>query len=349
MLTPRDVLDELIYPFRDAAMLLAILVFTVLFTLSVFAGLFGLWLLIAIVPAFFQYLLVVMQARADKKEVPAVDVELFSLANRLWSLFPLVLVSFTGVVVYFLVSTDHESLAVMTMALAFLLLPPMMATLTITHSAIECLRPSRMWLVARNWGRHYLLVLVVSAVGVVVVYLALRFDLWVPLVILVVLYCFLLIASVGGHAMAIQEAEIEISIPDPVLPSEQELMEKTNQVRTGTLNHAYGMVSRGNRAGGVHHILEDIKASPDQVESYRWFFKEMLRWDSPGAAAVVGQQFVSLLLAKRQDQEAIKTIVRCRHANPDFKLLEADRVTALRLTRYIHDPELRDWLAGNSD
>ena len=349
MLSLRGAIDELLYPLKDPAMLLALLVFAVLFTLAVFAGLLGLWLMTAIVPGFFQYLLVVVQARADNKEVPAVDVELFSFAQRLWSLFPMVLVTAAGLSIYYLASSGRETWAVILLGLTFMLLPLSLAVLTITHSAVECLRPSRLWQVARNWGTYYGMVLAVSLAGGLLGYLALHFDLFVFFSILFTLYAFLLIASVGGHALAIQEAEIEIAIPDPVLPGAEEMQRRENKVRTQVLTHAYGMVSRGNRAGGVRHILDDIHDSPDQLESCRWFFTQMLKWKSPDAALPIGQQLISLLLAQQLDQEAIKTIVRCRHVDSAFNLLEADRIPAQRLGRHIHDPELKDWLLeGNS-
>ncbi|MCJ7557543.1 MAG: hypothetical protein MUP90_11625 [Gammaproteobacteria bacterium] len=344
MLTLRDAIYELTYPLRDVAMLLELIVFWVLFTIAIFAGLLGLWLLVAIVPAFFQYLLVVMQARAHGKEAPAVDVELFSWAQKLWSLFPMALVTLAAAGVYFLVKAGHGAWAVLAAALAVMVLPLSLAVLTTTHSALQCLRPSQLWLVARGWGRHYALVLVVSMVGALLAYLALEFDFPLVFLGLFILYGFLLVASVGGHAMAIQDVPIEVSIPDPVFPSAQELLKKVNQVRTRTLNHAYGMVSRGNRAGGVRHVLGDIQDSPDQVESSYWFFTEMLRWESTDAACLIGQRLISLLLAEQRDQEAIKTLVRCRHANQEFKLLERDRVLASRLAKQVHDPELKVWL-----
>ena len=165
MLSLRGAIHELLYPLKDPAMLLALLVFAVLFTLAVFAGLLGLWLMTAIVPGFFQYLLVVVQARADNKEVPAVDVELFSFAQRLWSLFPMVLVTAAGLSIYYLASSWRETWAVILLGLTFMLLPLSLAVLTITHSAVECLRPSRLWQVARNWGTYYGMVLAVSLAG----------------------------------------------------------------------------------------------------------------------------------------------------------------------------------------
>ncbi len=342
----RELIAELLYPFRDIAILLAMVVFAALFSLSVWAGLFGLWLLLAIIPAFFQYLLIVVEARAAGKEVPAAGVELFSWVQNLWGLFPLVLIGAAVVTVYLLVTADQYYFAGMAAALIFMALPASLAVLAITHSPVECLRPTRLWLVARGWGPYYLLVLAVSLVAVTILYLVIEAGLPIFYTTLAILYGLLLQASVSGHALAKQGTSIELSIPDPVLPDESELLERAKRDRTIILNHAYGMVSRGNRAGGVRHVLDAISDSSDQVEDYRWFFAEMLRWDSSDAALLVAQKFISLLLIEGLDQEAAKMIVRCRYVNPDFKLLVEDRQLARRMAERLHDPELVEWLSS---
>ncbi len=52
-----DAAREILYPLRDAGIVLAMLVFWLLGSLAFAAGLLGLWLLIVIVPAFFRYAL----------------------------------------------------------------------------------------------------------------------------------------------------------------------------------------------------------------------------------------------------------------------------------------------------
>jgi hypothetical protein len=342
----RDVIQELLHPILDAAILLAMLVFAILFTLSVSAGVLGLWLLLAIVPAFFQYLLVVVEARAAGKEAPAVGIELFSWVQNLWSLFPLVLIGAAAVLVFILQESGLQFLAGMAAALLMMLVPLSLAILALTHSPVECLRPTRLWLMASNWGRYYLLVLAVSLLAVLILYLVRSAGLPVFVTILATLYGFLLLASVSGHAIALQDTQIEMSIPDPVLPSARELEEQDRRSRVLVLNHAYGMVSRGNHAGGVGHVLEVIRNSSDSADEFRWYFTEMLRWDSSDAALLIGQQFISLLLSEGLEQEALKMIMRCRYVNPAFRLLEADRVSARRLADRRHDAELAAWLSS---
>lgn len=342
----REVIQELLHPILDAAILLAMLVFAILFTLSVSAGVLGLWLLLAIVPAFFQYLLVVIEARAAGKEAPAVGIELFSWVQNLWSLFPLVLIGAAAVLVFMLHESGLQFFAGMAAALLLMLLPLSLAILALTHSPVECLRPARLWLMARNWGRYYLLVLAVSLLAVLILYVVQSAGLPVFVTTVAALYGFLLLASVSGHALALQETESEMSIPEPLLPSDSELKEQAQRSRTLVLNHAYGMVSRGNRAGGVRHLLEVISNSSDSADEFSWYFTQMLRWDSSDAALLVGQQFISLLLAEGNEQEALKMIARCRYVNPAFKLLEADRSSARRLAERRNDEELVIWLSS---
>lgn len=345
MFTIRDVIAELTYPFRDAAILLAMPLFALLFTLSVYAGPFGLWLVLALMPAFFHYLLVVLEARAKGEDAPAVGIELFSWVQHLWKLLPLVLSGMSGWGVYLLAAGGYEFLAGMLAALLFALFPVSLAILAVTHSPFESLRPSRLWLMVRSWGRYYLLVLAVTLVGAVLFYLASSAGLPLFIKAFSAIYALSMLATVSGSAIALQDVQVEVSIPDSVLPDAKTLAETANRNRNVILNHAYGLVSRGNRSGGVRHVLEAIKESADQAADYRWFFTEMLRWDDNYAALLVGQQFISLLLADGEEQEACKMIARCRYMDAAFRLLDVDKKVVMRIAERRGDTELLEWLS----
>lgn len=344
----KDILHELSYPLRDAAIVPAILVFAGLYTLAIYATLPGLWLLVLLVPALFQYMLVILQARAEGKPAPAVDVELFGWVHRPWRLFPLVLVAFPGVAAYFSLAGGHETLAGVIGLAVLMLLPLSLAVLALTQSVFQCLHPLRMWEVARGWGARYLRVMAVSLTGPVLLVLVNGVVSSVFLNALVVTYGLFLLATVAGHALDKAGMMQDVTIPDPVLPTPEELSARTDSRRTGVLNHAYGMASRGNVSGGVRHLLDDIHGDSDPLVSYRWYFRHIQNWNSPLATSRLGGQFVSFLLDREMGQEAIKVIVMCRHANPAFELPAPDRDRAGRLAGQVHDPALRAWL-GVSD
>ena len=62
-MSPNDLLREIAYPLRNTTVLTAMIVFFLLGKLAAAAGLFGLWLSIVILPAYFRYLMAVLEFR----------------------------------------------------------------------------------------------------------------------------------------------------------------------------------------------------------------------------------------------------------------------------------------------
>ncbi len=84
---------ELLFPATDSVVLTAIVTFALLGLLAQHAGLLGLWLGVILLPAVFRYLLMLLEARALGRPTPVAGIELFNIADNLWSLAPLVLVA----------------------------------------------------------------------------------------------------------------------------------------------------------------------------------------------------------------------------------------------------------------
>ncbi len=89
-MTPRELVDELLYPVRSTTMLIVLVSFFLLFELIGAARMLGIWLAIIVVPAFFRYLLLVAEARASGLDAQPPGIELFTLGGNLWTLFPVV-------------------------------------------------------------------------------------------------------------------------------------------------------------------------------------------------------------------------------------------------------------------
>ena len=58
------IIREILYPLTDIAVVLALIFFLLLELLVEVAGLLGLWLIIVLLPAYFRYLLYLLEARA---------------------------------------------------------------------------------------------------------------------------------------------------------------------------------------------------------------------------------------------------------------------------------------------
>ena len=95
-------------------------------------------------------------------------------------------------------------------------------------------------------------------------------------------------------------------------------------------NHAYGFISRGNRASGLRHIQLHLD-DEDRDDAYAWFFNEMLTWDNSDAALFFAQDYLHRLLETGQSGTALKLITRCLHVDDRFRPHAADRAVVREL------------------
>ena len=126
---------------------------------------------------------------------------------------------------------------------------------------------------------------------------------------------------------------------DPV-PGKYEIDEKLLQERTKVLNHAYGFISRDNRAGGRKHIEEWLQRDPVPHNAWEWFFQQMLRWENKEAALEFAQDYLTHLLQDGDYAAAVKVILRCRLEHETFMPLAEDRELARAAAEHCGNEEL---------
>jgi len=326
------------------AVLLAMIVLLVLGTLAKAAGILGLWLAFIIVPAYFRYLLYLLEARASGLDAPVLSVELFSIVENFWSLFPLILVCVLIWGEYFLISNFSFVVAIIPGIVVLFLFPASMAVLAMTRSPIESLNPAALFVLIRSCGRDYFLIPLITAAMVFLIGYLGTLDLSQVVTNALSMYASILLFTMTGSVVHANAAGIEIALPPPREPDAEQVGADLVRERTRVLNHAYGFVSRGNRKGGLQHIYDWIANEADLDAAYRWFFEQMMKWESKEGALLFAQQYLSNLLERGRDVEALKLIGRCRLEEPRFKpapeLIEA----ALAAAERQHNDELLDYL-----
>ena len=67
-MSPRDFLRELAYPASSSGTLIALITFMLLLSLASAAGMLGIWLAIAVIPAYLRYLTMIAEARARDRD-----------------------------------------------------------------------------------------------------------------------------------------------------------------------------------------------------------------------------------------------------------------------------------------
>jgi putative membrane protein insertion efficiency factor len=126
--------------------------------------------------------------------------------------------------------------------------------------------------------------------------------------------------AVAAHAPATALAQ---QVPDPLT------LKKREQV----LNHAYGIISRGNRDGGFAVLAKYATAEPTPVAAEVWFFHEMLRWKLGDVPLYYAQRLLGDLLDAGEEVAAMKICLRCLQQNPAFRpnLDDVPRLRAVAL------------------
>jgi hypothetical protein len=342
-MTPREFLDELAYPIRSGGTLIAIITFMFLLWLVGAAGMLGMWLAVAVLPAFLRYLTMIAEARAQGRDADPPGIEYFTLVGNLWTLFPIIPVFFVGG----LAGASRDAFgdtAAMAVAGAFaLVFPALIAVLVITHSPLQSVDPRALYRFIRRCGKSYwyapaaaMLAILVPALLGSLPHLALSF---------VEIYLLVAVFAVTGAVTRGSDLFREVELPDDAEPDEEKLMAGLARRRTGVLNHAYGFVSRGNRDGGLEHIYQWLVQDPDPDAAWPWFLEQMLRWEDSYPALLLAQQYLGRLLDNGEKVAAVKLMLRSRLFDETFRPLSADLEKAIEAAQACNNPDLAEALS----
>jgi len=326
-----DVVREILYPLKNTAIVIAVLFFWFIFSLADWGGAFGIPLLLITVPAYIRYLIYLLETHANGRSPPVPDLSMFNPIDNLWSLTPAIFVAIF-LLADALLAVPGFIWAAFLLGVALLLIAPSsLAILAVTHSPTESLNPVAIAKMIRICGAAYLLVPAVA----VLLYLLLRWldGIGIPafLIDLGKSYQAILFFTLTGALLHANNVVEEVAIFSPLATSDTKVSADLVKERQRVANHAYGFVSRNNRAGGLAHINQWIDKETDTDAAYAWFFQEMLTWESSTAALFFAQQYLRHLLHGEQEGAALKLAARCLHQDPRWKPQHEDRDVFLEL------------------
>lgn len=352
LLKPSEFFREFLTPAMVPPVLFALILFYALFEIALLGRIFGLvialvlaaQLVIFVLPALLRYLMVILQARAYGREPEPLDIDLLSWVGNVWTLFPIVHVA-AFVYAVFLTGSYFGGAAALGIAVAYaMFLPASLIILAVSHSVLSSLNPVTLFELVKRCGFVYL---IGPAFVIAATWLVIRINVYLNIDTLTeFIGLYLVFASVaifGGIARPLHlERELDIPMPasiDAATERDRHLLE-----RTAVLNHAYGIVSRGNRAQGLAHLYKALADDPNDEAGWAWFFENMLRWENPEAALAFAQQYVHELLSYGENVKAVKLMMRCRLVNPAFKPRFEDLELAAAAAEECHNEELASFL-----
>jgi hypothetical protein len=352
-MTPADLFRELSYPLRNLTVVLAIVTFTFIFTITItimqlgpVLTIVGAVLSLATLAAMIRYGMGVLEARANGQKPAVADTEMFALFDHLWAVFPLVLL-FAASWMATVTQSALGSVAAIAFLIAFLaVLPASMAVLAITHSPLESLNPVAIGRMIGECGPAYVAIPLVLLV--VFVASSLAADAGLPLIVDILLdvYTVFLLFTMTGAVASGSGVAARIDIGLPAGPTEQEVSETVRSDRQKVANHAYGIISRGNRDGGFRHIRQWIDEDPDPDGAIGWFFNEMMKWESKDAAMFFAQDCLAHYLYHDMDGKALKLLSACLHEDPRWRPSADDRGHAIDLAERHGREDLAKQLRG---
>ena len=334
----RDYLRELAFPVSSMTTLIALATFVLLIGLVQLAGLFGIWLAAATIPAFLRYLTMIAEARAKDLDTAPPGIEFFTLVGNGWTLFPVVPILAMAYVV-FEIGRTFGDLPATFVALGFTaLLPAIVGVLIITHAPLQSIDPRALDRFIRGCGAGYwwapATALLIVLAPTVLVFL----PGWAQNIVEIYFLAafFAVIGAVTRQAGLFDE----IDIPDSIEPDAEKVLAGLQSNRIKVVNHAYGFASRGNRDGGLEHIYDWLVKDPDPDAAWPWFFEQMLRWDDTYPALLLAQQYLGRLLEHNDKVSAVKLMLRCRLVNEGFRPLPADLPAAISAAEACRNDEL---------
>lgn len=309
---------EFTWPARNLTVLFSALFIFLLLEFAAFGKLLGLFLAFLVLPSLFHYLMRILDKRARGAEPGPLEVDDLYWFQGAWSLFMIVHVVLAIAIVVNAARYFGAAGQFVATTLVAAVIPASLAVLAVSKSPLESLNPRAIGALIGVAGADYwTLPTYLLVAGFAVRWLAAAG--WPGFVVdLLAFYLLLVFFSMTGAVVRPHNLHDEVDIYEPVEKPPQAQEAALLRERTGVLNHAYGFISRDNRAGGFRHIESWLQRDPDPEQAWAWFFEQMLRWENKTPALVFGQSYVSELLKAGDDVTAIKVMMRCRLENPDF-------------------------------
>lgn len=342
---PADIARELVYPLLNVAVLMSSLLIFALIKFALSGGILGLFLLFLVLPSLFRYLMRILAARSKGQDPGPLVAEDLLWNHSAWSLFAIVHAAIVVYTTYILASRFGLAPMLGAEMLLAVVIPASLAVLAITRSPLECLIPGSIaGVIIRTGPSYWILPSYFLAAGFFIWWLSMT-SLSGLFVDLIGYYLVFTLFALIGTVVQPQQFHKEVDIHNPVEPDQKSVDAKLEKERTSVLTHAYGFISRDNRAGGFRHIHNWLGNDPDPDDAWRWFFDQMMHWEIKEPALVFAQTYLTRLLHDGEFAAAVKVMARCRHVNEAFRPLPEDRELAREAAEYCGNDELMGCLS----
>ncbi len=315
-------LTLLLIPLRPVPLLTLLLLAAVL-AISVWAGPFGLPLVLILLGWTFKYSFVFLDRLvAGDREAPVLAVEMIVTSmGEARSLLPLIITAFaffaTGAGAFLVGAILSAVAAVILLAI----LPAVLAVQGWTGRLAHSVSPSTLRTMIRVLGSDYLWVagctLAVGLVCVVIPAVAGGMPLFVRIALL--LYAWLAIVAVTGGAVHAKRAVLHQEIPLTVAELRDVSPEELQRLREIWLDGIYGAWRSGAEASAWHLVSEGMDQSRDSLDDLRWLYGRLAHWQPTRFSNRVAAELLARLSGAQREGEALRLVKERLAIDPGFR------------------------------
>jgi len=317
--TQLKIIPHLLRPARGGAAGVVI-VFAVLLSIALQAGLFGLPLIVILTSWFFKYAYILFDHTVHGfDEPPTLDIQMLNPLDEQRPLAQVAIVGLIYAAVYFTQANLGPTPGLIIAAAAALFLPASVAILGLERNILKAAYPVAWVRMILGLGPMYALVLAIIGGYSLLIVLLGRWELWLPVQIAIYMFCILSIFSVLGGAL--YERRHELGLETWASPERTEELRRKQDLRESdkTVTEAYGQMRAGSHTQAWQLLQTWLTARGNAPDDYRWLCGRVAGWGDPRYITRLTEDHVDRLLALKRSGEALDVVARRLREDPTFR------------------------------
>jgi hypothetical protein len=310
---------HLIRPTRGGAAGVLI-VFAVMLSLAARAGIMGIPPALILTSWFFKYAYILFDHTVRGfDEPPTLDIQML---NPLDEQRPLAQVLILGLI-YFALNFAQVKLgstvAVAMAAAVLLLLPASVAILGLEGNILKAAYPVAWIRMVWELGPMYGLVLAIIGGYALLIALLGKWALWLPVQIVILMFCILSVFSVLGGAL--YERRHALGLETWASPERTEELRRKRELGSSEkeVMEAYGQMRAGSHTRAWQTLQGCLTARGNAPDEYRWLCSRVATWDDPRYVTRLTEDYVDRLLALKRNGEALDVVASRLMHDPAFR------------------------------
>jgi uncharacterized membrane protein YGL010W len=316
---PLNLLHHLLRPARGGAAAVVV-VFAILLFMAAKARLVGIPLGLLVISWFFKYAYVLFDHTVRGfDEPPTLDIQMMNPIDEQRPLAQVAILGLLGFAVY--LTRDHwgTAAAVALAIVCLFFLPASVAILGLESNILKAANPLYWFNLVRGLGILYgavLLVILGYSLGLGLLW---RFDLWLPVEVVIGMFVVLSIFSFLGGALYERRHELNLETwASPERTEELKNKEKLREHDKRVLD-AYGLMRAGAHIKSFQMLEDWLKSRGNTPEDYRWLCERTSSWDDPRYVTRLTEEHVARLLTLKRTGEALDVVGQRLNLDPSFR------------------------------